>query len=876
METIKFRMIHDDDIIESIRGITNGSYSMKREIFKNMVRAKTFDKSILNEYLSDVNEFLKFWEAYANDLQTKIKSAKGEVGIYTIEYQFVKDYIYAKYDYASVLQFTDGLIRGTTSGKFNSVETIEDFRDHTLDKAFHHPARFAAEMLDSVLVDGGGIGINERKPTGALDAKSFDAIKSYDLFNRRDRSELYKAIAATLEFMTQDIGVEKYLTTSNMKITVSMINNIVEYITYSLTAYAARIYIISAYAYPFIDNFVSAATKTPISEATIADEENGNHSEVTVLRNADEMICRDPAKTKEFMNIFSKFITAIKADNLFGTNKPDYEKGWITDNVLDNNVFCSKLLVNPLHEFLVNGCNNFMWDGSSSAMSELNQLVRELIYNNNQGIQGTSSPKQELLHVIRGTTCDNTIKAYQELAKDLYMCSMQLCRQTNRIITNIINWKKNENEIPMHNTGTLNTISECLKVLSEFYRDLASAILQKGRDIEMHINYLTMDEINKASAGISIKIPNQKPDVDANVNMMTAVPDTTRVPTELLDLYDVPTFEYMELYNEYVKMLPGMEDDIYYSEAFSISTIIDKIIAIIGRARKRFRAFLDNADVKRAMNWAISHEREIQSMDFSQVSIQVLPYKEPLVLPKGYENLKNGLAKFDIKNFASKEAINAYIKSLYPSETVYNWFNNDNEKIKSGANKYRSYILFKNENDATEETPDTRPLTGSALVNTIPLWLKTLKDAENSFNAYKKIGDDIEAQIKNIRAKTATATNPSTTTSTSTDSSTANQQDKQNPPSIEGAGNENEKKDNATGTQTKPQESKPQEQKPDNKPEEKKDNASAELISEGLTAISLTVTRLYESLSPMFVEYIKAEYAYLKEAFAGASKPTQQ
>lgn len=874
METKNFRMIYDKDIIESIREITNGSYAMKREIFKNIVRAKAMDKNVLKEYLNDVNEFLRFWEAYANDLHEKIKNSKGETDVYTIEYQFVKDYIYAKYDYASVLPFTDGLIRGVTSGKFTDPETIEDFRDHTLDKAFHHPARSAAEMLDSVLISGVGIGINSKKLTGPLDAKSFDAMRSYDLFNRRDRTELYKAIKATLEFMTEDIDVGKYITTNDMKVTVSMINNIVEYVTYSLTAYATRIYIISAYAYPFIDKNASSDTKTPISESTIANSDMGDNVEVTIFRNADEMICRDPAKTKEFMSIFSKFVTAVGADNLFGTSKPSYDKRWNMRDGIENNVFCQKLLVNPLHEFLSKGAGEFLYNSSNSAMNELNMMIRELIYNNTQGLQGAASPKQELFHVIRGTTCENTMRGYQELVKDLYTCSLHLCSQTSYLIDGITSWKKAENENPAHNTGTLNTSAESLKIISEFYRDLASAILQKARDIEMHINYLRVDEVNKAAAGLSIKIPNEKPDVDANANMMTAIPDTTRVPTDLLDLYDVPTFEYMELYNEYVKMLPGMEDDIYYSEAFSISTIIDKIIAIIDRARKRFRAFLDNADVKRATNWAISHEREIQSMDFSQVSIQVLPYKEPLSLPKGYENLKNGLAKFDIKNFASKEAINAYIKSLYPSETVYGWFNNDNEKIKSGANKYRSYILFKNENEATEETPDTRPLTGSALVNTIPLWLKTLKDAENTFNAYNKIGDDIEAQIKNIRAKTATATNPSTTTSTSTDSSTAKQQDKQNPPSIEGAGNENDKKDNATGTQTQSQENKPQEQKPDNKPEER--NATAELTSEGLTAISLTVTRLYESLSPMFVEYIKAEYAYLKEAFAGASKPTQQ
>lgn len=872
METRNFGMIYDKDIIASIREITEGSYSMKREIFKNMVRAKTLDKSVLKEYLNDVNEFLRFWEAYADDLQEKIKNSKGETEIYTIEYQFVKDYIYAKYDYASVLPFTDGLIQGVSSGKFKDVETIEDFRDHTLDKAFHHPARSAAEMLDSVLVGGAGIGINSRKPTSPLDAKSFDAIRSYDLFNRRDRTELYKAIKATLEFMTADIDVGKYLSTNDMKVTVSMINNIVEYVTYSLTAYATRIYIISAYAYPFILKSTSDVNKTPISESTITNSDSSDNVEVTIFRNADEMICRDPAKTKEFMTIFSKFVTAVGADSLFGTAKPDYEKRWAILDGMENNIFCQKLLVNPLHEFLTTGARNFLYDPSGSAMNELNMMIRELIYNNTQGLQGAASPKQELFHVIRGTTCENTMKGYQKLVKDLYTCSLHLCSQTSNIIDGIISWKKAENENPIHNTGTLNTGAESLKIISEFYRDLASAILQKARDIEMHINYLRVDEINKTAAGLSIKIPNEKPDVDANANMMTAVPDTTRVPTDLLDLYDVPTFEYMELYNEYVKMLPGMEDDLYYSEAFNISGIIDKITSVIKNALKRFRAFLDNRDVKAAMTWAIKHEKDILAMNFTSVQLQVLPYKEPLGLPKGYEKLKNGLANFDIKNFASKEAIDQYAKSLYPSETVYGWFTKDDGKITSGADKYRNYILFSNENEATEKYPEKRPLSGQALQNTIPLWINTLKGAEDTFNAYKKIGDDIEAQINNIRSKTVSATNTTqTTTATSTTAtSTATQgSDTQVPPAMGDAGSDKDK-NNATGN-TQGQQSQ------DNKQDEKKDQKTdtADLTSSGLSAINVAMVRLYASLSGMFVEYIKAEYAYLKEAYANGTKSSQ-
>lgn len=866
METTKFGMIYDNDIIKSVHKITNSSYSMKKEIFKNMVRAKTLDKSVLKEYLVMVNGFLKFWDDYSKDLQEKIKSSKGQTGIYTIDYQFVKDYIYAKYDYASVLPFTDGLIKGISSGKFDSVDDIEDFRDHTINKAFHHSARSTAEMLDSVIVSGGGIGINTRKETDTLEAKYFDAIRSVNLFNRRDRAELYKAIATTLEFMTQDVGVGKYLTTGDMKITVAMVNNIVEYVTYSLAAYAARIYIISAYAYPFINN---STTKAPISEATIVNGDTCDHVEVTVFRDANEMICRDPAKTKEFMDIFFKFITAIEADSLVSGPRPA-DRCWGDKDGTSSNAFCSKLMVNPLTKFIRSAPSIYGRTDSGTSMNELNGMIRELIYNSNQGIQGSTSPKQELFHVIRGTTCDNTIKGYQKLAADLYTFSFHICCNTNEIIQCIINWKKGENEHPLYNTGTLNTGAETLKILSEFYRDMSSAILQKARDIEMHINYLRMDEVNKVASGLTIKIPNEKPDIATNANMMTAVPDTTRVPTDLLDMYDVPTFEYMELYNEYVKMLPGMEDDIFFSEAFSISDIFNKIISMIQNSWRRFKAFLDNKDVKNAMNWAISHEKELLSMDFSNVTISVLPYKEPLELPKNYNKLKTGLTNFDIKNFASKDTITTYVKSLYPSDTVYGWFTNDNEKQSTGAAKYRSYILFTDEARASENNPEKRELKGSALKNTIPLWIKTLKEADETLAGYKKMGDDIDAQIKNIRVKAAASVTSQTTSTSTTTSTSAQESDKQSPPSIENAGNDSK---NGNGTQTSTTQTQSQTQKPEEKQAEHNDTVA--LTSEGLTAISVAIERLYKSLSPMFVEYIKAEYAYLKEAYASGAKTSQ-
>lgn len=879
METIKFGTLYDRDIVKYVHDITMEASVLKKEIFKTSIMNKELDKDVCSTYLTAVYNFLKFWDEYSNDLQVKIKAAKGIEGISTVDYGYVKEFIYAKYDYASILPFTDGLLKGVNDEKFTSADDIKDFMDHTLSKAFANQADSSAALLDSVLINNGSIGnINGFHPVSSMEAKMFDSIRNYAMFDRRSRPELYKAIDAVVKFMTTDIGIGKYIKTKDVKIFVSMINNIVDYMTYSLTAYATRIYIISAYTYPFIlSRETAGAIVKPLREDGNNADPEVNGMEITVFRDADDIICRDPSKVKEFIEIFGKFTKLAGVDTLFGTRKPTYQNHWDGMENIESSAFCSKLTTNQLHEFLAGGCKeiSFYSDRMSSTMSELNQILKECIYNNTQGLQGVSSPKQEMMHVIRGTSCDNTLKGYQGLAKDLYLFTIHMCCNIDTMIRGITEWKSNEQEYPKNNTTTYNSASESLKILSEFYRDLAMAIAQKARDIEININTLRENDADKTMNSLNLKIPNMKSDGDESNNMMTSVPDTTRLPTELIDLYDVPAFESMMLYDEYARNLPGMEDDLYYSEAFNISGLIDQIIAKIKSAWMRFKSFVDNKDVQKAFKWATEHERELISMDYSGAKMSVLPYKLSIALPAGYNNLTKGLAAFDSSKIKTKEDVQAFIKTLYPSDAVYEWFTGDKNKDgKYGAAMYRSFILFKDENEASETVPNPIEIDGAKITKLIPEWIKTLKAASETYDAYKKIGDDIEANIKSIRTKTVNISGENKS-SGSTDAPPSMTEEKPKPASTgtSTSTSGNTATDAAASAASKANET-PAAGTASAKPAENKDvaNDTASIAGSALGDINVAMIRLYASLSSMFIEYTKSNYQYAKEAFTMGRK----
>jgi len=844
MESTKFRPLYDKDITDSIRGLIEESSYLKTKLFKSVISGEKLNKDIPKAYKNAVRDFIKIWEDYSNTLSEKIKSSTANIGVYTISYTFAKEYIYSNDDYASVLPFADGVIKGIKSGKFDEADDVEDFFKYTANKAFHDKGDSVAALLDNVINNIELDMIN----SDTAEVTKYNAVRKYQIFKSTDAKELYKSIDKVVDFLTDEMGdIVREIKSSHTRMFVAMINNIIEYITYSLTAYATRIYLISKYASPYImNNRVNERYVNTISEATITLSESDIM--VTVMHDAPELECRDYNKYNSFMEILDTFCKAVGADPLFGTDKPKAGKYFHRSMLSPDNEFVSKLLGNALYEYLTNSDARF--NNYKEFVTEMNHLLKEYIYNSTQAIPGSTTPKQEILHIIRSAKYDDTLSGYQKLTKDMYLASGVILCSIVDIIHSVENWLRGDIGSTYYNTTNINDAKEDIKFLKDLYNELAVSFLHKGRDIEMHINALKQNQLAKLQNDVSIKIPHQKiNDLNSNENMMSAIPDTTRIPIDLMDIYDTPTFEALEMYDDYLRSLPGMEDDSYLSEAANLSSIINAIFSRIRSAFNKFINFINDKRFQSARKWVLDHTNDLMSLDFNGKQMYVLPYKADIKLPDGYKNLINKLNDFNKDVVASEESKKSYIKSLYPSETIYNWFYS-NETDKSGPEMYRNHILFYKLDETKKEVPAAIPVNGNALHNYVSDWISTMRGAPDVLNEFNRIRSEIENAVNKIKNQMVTIENE------------AKQKDinneKENPPSTP-ASTENNNTEASSSVEVPPT-------NPSNTNDNKTNNPTTgnEAL---LMEIQTTIMRLWGALAGIFIQCYLTEYKYLKDAY---------
>lgn len=867
MDSVKFTRLDDRSITESIRTLAEESSYFKSKIFKSLIVVHDLDPDVPRSYKRFVNDYVKIWEDYANDLASKIKSAKGTPGVHTVKYDYVKDYIYSKDDYASVLQFADGVIQGIKSEKFKEPEDIEDFFKYTVNKAFHDKGDSVAALLDSVLING--VTVDMTANTSKSDAKLFDSVKTYRMFNGTDSNELKKSIPKVVDFLTDEMGaIIRELKQRNTRMFVSMVNHIVEYISYSLASYACRVYIISQYAYPFIDTKHSDLALRPIDESagTSTGELTPEIAEfdisVNIMHGANELMCRDYNQCRAYLETLGTFVKAMGADTLFGTNKPNPNFYMGKEMLTPDNAFISKLMGNALYEYLIMDESWLYME--NNPYTEMNHVLKEYIYNNTQAYPGSYTPKQELLYVIRGAHYDNTIKGYKHLVRDMYLAAGVILSKLATGIHNMENWMDANFGAHGFNTAAINDISENIKMLKDLYTEIAVAFMHKGRDIELHFNNLKNAEMSKVENDLSLKIPYQQLDLSTNINMMNSVPNTTRVPYDILDLYDLPTFESLEMYDDYLRSLPGMADDDYLSEAVGISSIVNAIFSRIKSIRDRFFKFFKDKRFEANRKWVLDHANELLSLDFNGTTVNVLPYKVDIKLPEGYNNLIKNLNNFDEKSVETEEGIKAFIKSLYPNDTIYGWFYDTNAD-KSGLEKYRNYILFYDKLDDPNigKIPDMKPISGATTHQFVSSWITTMRESQDLLNQLERLTNELNTSVNNVKSKLVSFENAKKQEKLEQEKNKANAENQQQNQQGQQNQNTNQSANNANGTASQTQ------QQPDANKGNTENGSTTEKV---LLEISATISRLYGSLGDIFINYFITMGKYLKEAYSVGRK----
>lgn len=859
MSDKKFYPLTNYAISNYIHELVREGGSIKNEIFKSVIMKKDLDKRKVQQYLGYVNSFLRYWDEYASSLYEEMKKSNGIEGVKTIPYERIRDFVYAKNDYASVLEFLDGMIK-ITKKEGTKVDDITDFMDHTLSKAFPDREDSVAGLLDNAL---DLCSYDSKIIVDKSSSSKYSTVKSYNIFDRRERSIIYKAVEKTIDYMVHDITNHSVELSKDMKMFVSIINNIVEYINYTLTAFATRIYVISSYASPFIIAAVENADG-PKYEAA-ANIESNPDIVINVLSTTDEIVCRDFDKFSDFAEAIDTFIKAAGIDlgqTPEGSCCPRITFQHIGDSTMNANPFCSKLISNRLYQFLTKDLSWGLFDGNRQVgAEELNAEIRALIYNPTQGIQGTSSPKQEILQVIKNINPkEETLEGYKELFKDFSVFGLNILFKVKDLTERMIRLKSDNGDYPRFHVTAVNRISESMKIVAELYRDLATAILYRARDLEMIINTLRNAEIEKTFSSLKLNVlGSNKKDVSPDDNNMSGVPDTTRIPLELMDIYSSPTFEYLQMLDEYTKHEYGLEDDPYfaegyYAEAVSVGDIVNKIMSVLAAARKRFDTFFNNKSFVAAYKWVQQHQNELTSMTFTG-ALKVLPYTKDINIDH-IPSLIASINSFNEKDVASTDAMNEFIKKLYlvKGKSMQDLFNTEKFDEKTAGALYTNFVLF-GKDPLVKENATIEPIlldSSEKIKQQLPNWIDNVSKAEQTHKSLLDTSKRIETAVNSLKSKVVSIQG------TPSSSSTPSQKDEA--PALNG-GNDNTKPGSTASSSTTQSTSNTQQQKDD------MGGGKQASLDKLLVEIASATNKMWDGLYYPITKAMKDQYQYIKEAY---------
>lgn len=537
------------------------------------------------------------------------------------------------------------------------------------------------------------------------------------------------------------------------------------------------------------------------------------------MNEIDEFDVRDMTKIADYIEDICNFVKVIggtlpKDLDLRRIKVGDY---YFIPEMDTNNRVLEALLGNSFYEFLTNQLYNMFKDyGTDSLYSliNLNDNINEFLSPSNQALSTKTTAKQGMMSIIRDVSAKNDTKeSYIELADDLFGFTLFTLSKIVLLYSNIRDYRMREANDPIHNNSALTVTAELMKQLNSIYKEIAIATLSKFRDIEMKINDLNNKEESIANDALKIKVPGEKNDASSNDNMMTAVPDTERVPAELLSLYAKPAFEYYQLYDEYASsLLPGDE---YYVEA---SVIINKIKAWLEAILAAIKRRWNDVKFQNAVKWVQKNKGVLQSSVYSG-EMEVLPYASINIdyIDQVIEKL-NGI---NANLFKDNEQFNAFINSLYVTPELQFIFNSD-LKNDVKLTKFQNYILFGIDPKTNQDVKAKKIVDNQIRETMMKVWVPSVLSSPELTKELVNDGQEINKAIANINSAASNVTNTSNDV----------------PPDM--------------GSQPEAT----------NKPEEKVD------VNAMTAKLQSTLNDLWKNLEPSVYKLINDQYGYIQHAFS--------
>lgn len=814
----------------------------KIEIFKSKIKLEDVSTTATRDFITACTGYIRFWSDYAQNIENA--SAKASLSPSRgIPYQRISKFVIDGNDYTGILKFVDSIIGNP---EIQTTDAIDDAYRYSVHKAFQIGSDGVADLVDSITGNEGRIAqLLQPVELEATEKRYFDNFRSnVDIYDYTDRVDLYKAVNLAVDYISKDAD-RKNVGPNNIGLYIAKLHAIVNYTVHSLVAYASRIYILGRYVAPYTGYTFNPQTNYEESVQSMHD------FYMDTMKTTDEIMVRDMNRFEEFRTILGKWEDELGCSVSLASQSPVRDA----------------LTGNSLYEFLTR--YNSLGDDDlikSDATYRTRLKVRDMLLNPDQALSTAVSPRQDMITDIKeAKPKEDTVEGWKYLGCCVSECARKLLESIKTNADYFIGWRNCHMSGNAHyptNPTSYVTAAECARLLAEFYRDFSIAILYKVREIEDRINFL--NEAKEKEIGIQLKIdvPGLEEDIKKNNNIDTVVPDTTRdldpVTENVLSIDVDNIMTLFETYDLYATTFLGMENNPYFTEAIDINAAINNFLAKIIAWGNRFVRFVGNASVRSAFNWVKEHQNELKNINISQdARMAVKKYKTSLRNVGNTEKIITALNAATVDTFRTTENKEKFIRSLYPSETVANWFMSKDKQVQQNAKAlYRKLILFYDANTignvkATDDDP-TEELNAQAIKDNLTrFWVPVILGNESVTKAQqddgKRLRDAINALKRRLISNTGTTAGNNTT-----------------------GGNQ---KSDAAPTITTPEDKTTQNQGAANAQQaQEKEKQETVNLQGAIAEIAVAVENVYGSTVDFIIEYYRTLYQYIQTANSMAIK----
>ena len=839
---INTRAIDPYQFSNMARELTTAANVFKIEIFKSKIKLDDVSTTATRDFITACTGYIRFWSDYAQNIENA--SAKASLSPSRgIPYQRISKFVIDGNDYTGILKFVDSIIGNP---EIQTTDAIDDAYRYSVHKAFQIGSDSVADLVDSITGNEGRIAqLLQPIELDATEKRYFDNFRSnIDIYDYTDRVDLYKAVNLAVDYISKDAD-QKNVGPNNIGLYIAKLHAIVNYTVHSLVAYASRIYILGRYVAPYTGYTFNPQTNYEESVQSMHD------FYMDTMKTTDEIMVRDMNRFEEFRTILGKWEDELCC----------------SVSLLKQNPVRDALTGNSLYEFLTR--YNSLGDDDlikSDTTYRTRLKVRDMLLNPDQALSTAVSPRQDMITDIKGVKPkEDTIEGWKHLGCCVSECARKLLESIKTNAEYFIGWRNAHMSGNAHyptNPTSYVTAAECARLLAEFYRDFSIAILYKVREIEDRINFL--NEAKEKEIGIQLKIdvPGLEEDIKKNNNIDTVVPDTTRdldpVTENVLSIDVDNIVTLFETYDLYASTFPGMENDPYFTEAIDINAAINNFLAKIIAWSNRFVRFVGNASVRKAFDWVKEHQNELKNINISQdAKMAIKKYKTSLQNVGNTEKIITALNAATVDTFRTTENKEKFIRSLYPSETVANWFMSKDKQVQQNAKAlYRKFVLFYDANTignvkATDDDP-TEELNAQAIKDNLTrFWVPVILGNESVTKAQqddgKRLRDAINALKRRLISNTGTTAGNNTT-----------------------GGNQ---KSDAAPTIATPEDKTAQNQTTANAQQaQEKEKQETVNLQGAIAEIAVAVENVYGSTVDFVIEYYRTLYQYIQTANSMAIK----